>query len=124
MKLRAQIVIDVDADDFVEAAKHQVKIEGFLRELEPVKSRDVAAHLGGERVKALGAPAAPLLVEGAREFVEDALRIWRINGDVGKQIAEKVIQHAARTLFEPQPPPLPAAFENYVAGLLIAGPKA
>ena len=35
MKLRAQIVIDVDADDFVEAAKHQVRIESFLSELKP-----------------------------------------------------------------------------------------
>jgi hypothetical protein len=35
MRLRAQIVIDVDADDFVQAAQHQVRIESFLRELKP-----------------------------------------------------------------------------------------
>ena len=35
MKLRAQIVIDVDAHDFVEAAEHQVRIEQFLQELKP-----------------------------------------------------------------------------------------
>ena len=35
MKLRAQIVIDVDAEDFVEAAEHQVRIETFLREIKP-----------------------------------------------------------------------------------------
>jgi len=35
MKLRAQIVIDVDAEDFVQAAEHQVRIETFLREIKP-----------------------------------------------------------------------------------------
>ena len=33
MKLRATIVIDIDAADFVEAADHQRTIEGFLIDL-------------------------------------------------------------------------------------------
>jgi hypothetical protein len=54
MKLRAQIVIDVDADDFVEAAKHQVKIESFLRELEP-EYPSVVLTFRERRAAAMGA---------------------------------------------------------------------
>ncbi len=42
MKLRAQIVVDIDAKNYVEAAEHQRHLELFL---EHVKSRYAAAQL-------------------------------------------------------------------------------
>jgi hypothetical protein len=44
--------------------------------------------------------------------------VYGIEPEVAKVIAEKIEQHAARTLYEDRPPPLPAAFINYLSGLM------
>ena len=42
MKLRAQIVVDIDAENYVEAAEHQRQLEVFL---EQVRARYATAQL-------------------------------------------------------------------------------
>lgn len=34
MRLRAQILVDIDADDYVAAAKHQSALEAYLQEIQ------------------------------------------------------------------------------------------
>ena len=34
MRLRAQIVVDIDADDYVEAAEHQSALQHYLTEIQ------------------------------------------------------------------------------------------
>lgn len=34
MRLRAQIVVDIDANDFMEAAEHQKTLQKYLREIQ------------------------------------------------------------------------------------------
>ncbi len=34
MRLRAQIVVDIDANDYVEAAGHQSMLQGYLEEIQ------------------------------------------------------------------------------------------
>jgi hypothetical protein len=34
MRLRAQIVVDIDADDYVEAAEHQSSLQRYLTEIQ------------------------------------------------------------------------------------------
>lgn len=34
MRLRAQIVVDIDAGDYVEAAEHQSLLQGYLKDIQ------------------------------------------------------------------------------------------
>ena len=34
MRLRAQIIVDIDADDYVEAAEHQNALQRYLRDIQ------------------------------------------------------------------------------------------
>lgn len=97
------------------------KDRAALADLEGVPARQVAAVLGRERVRALGCPSETELVRGCRDFVEDACRSWRLDPTLADRLAELVEQHAARTLYEERPPPLPPTFQNWVAGALTAG---
>jgi hypothetical protein len=89
--------------------------------LEDMPARDIAAYLGPDRVRALGVADPRELVNSGTSLVVDALALWRI-GDAATVllIAEQVEQHAARTLFEERPTPLPPQFRSYVAGVVDA----
>ena len=56
MKLRAQIVVDIDAGNFVEAAEHQRQLELLL---EDVKVRYATAQLQIRERRERNAPLAP-----------------------------------------------------------------
>ncbi len=58
MKLRATIVIDIDAADFVEAADHQRTIEGFLIDLKQ-NYGDAALDFRESRTARRGRQKAP-----------------------------------------------------------------
>lgn len=89
--------------------------------VEDVPARDVAAVLGPENVRALGITDARELVGGAADLLGETIKLWRIDlNGATSLIAEQLTQHAARTLFELRPMPLPPQFRTYVAGVLDA----
>jgi hypothetical protein len=75
------------------------------------------ALLGRERAAELRAPSERELVAGARELIRESLRLWRLDTELADLLGERIEQHAARTLYDEHPTPLPASFENYVNGL-------
>lgn len=88
--------------------------------IDGVKAGLVAATLGRERVRALNAPSDLELVAGARDLIMDALRLFGIENETAvARIAENVEKHAARTLYDERPAPLPQTFVNYVAALPV-----
>jgi hypothetical protein len=50
-------------------------------------------------------------------LIRDSLRLWRLDPDLADLLGERIEQHAARTLYDEHPTPLPPSFENYVNGL-------
>jgi hypothetical protein len=80
----------------------------------------IASKLGRARVRELigGAKEADL-ISGARELTLDGLRVFGVTDSaVADTIAETIQKHAARTLYEERPGPLPPEFVAYVQGLL------
>jgi hypothetical protein len=78
----------------------------------------LTAHvLGPECVRGFGCSEAEL-VAVAGDLIRDALRIMGVEDPaLAALVAENVEKHAARTLYEKSPPPLPEAFTNYAVGL-------
>lgn len=90
-------------------------------QLKGVRTGEIAATLGRVTVKALHGPSERELVRGARELIVDTFRVWGItDGQVVTAIADTVEQHAARTLYDRVPRPLPLSFKDYVDGLLTS----
>jgi hypothetical protein len=86
--------------------------------VEGVAARDIAATLGRDRVRALGISEREL-VESALPLLEETLRLWGVlDAEAVRLIAEKIEQHAVRTLYDERPSPLPPQFQSYAAGLL------
>lgn len=83
-----------------------------------VAAASVAATLGRDVVKQLRCPPELELVSSARPLIVDALLMWGFNDtDLAERVAEMVEQHAARTLYERRPAPLPSSFQNWLTGL-------
>lgn len=90
--------------------------------LEGVPSGGVAPALGRDRVRTLRAPAERDLVSGIGPLVADTVRVWGIVDErVVASIVETVEQHAARTLYDLHPRPLPDTFAGHLAGLSTNG---
>jgi len=87
--------------------------------IDGVRPALVPATLGRERARALRAPSERELVAGVRETLAEALRLWGVDDAIADPLADRVEQHAARTLFDARPAPLPRSFENYVRGLRL-----
>lgn len=85
--------------------------------LSTVRTRDVPSVIGRERALELGAPGERELVAGAEQLLGDALVIWGIPEATSNRLASLLAEHAARHLYEENPPPLPLAYENYCAAL-------
>lgn len=83
-------------------------------------NRDVASLLGRSRVRSLvGGAKEDELVGGAREMLVETLRVFGVEDtEIAAQIAETIERHAARTLYEARPVPLPTSFPAFVHGLL------
>lgn len=89
-----------------------------LKLLDGVRAGQVAPTLGVERVRALRAPHELQLVEGAASLLADALKLWGIeDANIAELLGERIEQHAARTLYEEHPQPLPTTFQHYLTGL-------
>lgn len=93
----------------------------LLALIQDVPARDVAAVLGADNVRALGVADPRELVIGISDLLGETFRLWRLDlNGATSLIADQVTQHAARTLFELRPVPLPPQFRTYVVGVLDA----
>jgi hypothetical protein len=93
------------------------KQKDLYASLSTVRSRDVPNVIGRDRAIALGCPSERELVSGAELLLGDALVIWGIPEATSKRLASLLSEHAARHLWDKNPPPLPLAYENYCAAL-------
>lgn len=74
----------------------------------------VAAKLGRDGVKRLGVTELDLVSSG-RELTIDALRMFRVtDAEKVRLIVERVEAHAARTLYDESPRPMPRSFTNWL----------
>jgi hypothetical protein len=73
MRLRAQITVEIDAKDFVEAADHQRRLEEFLRDLRREYGQ-AALHLVERRERA-GAGLRPSNEDGPRRLLPPSRRL-------------------------------------------------
>lgn len=86
--------------------------------LEGVPLTKVAAALGPEGIARLRAPEPRELVAGSADLLEVCLAQWGIRDEKAAEfLGDQIEHHAARTLFETDPMPLPAAFANYIIAL-------
>lgn len=83
-----------------------------------VPATKVAFTLGPEMAKKLRAPDTRELVAGAGDLLVEALAQWGIRDEkIAEFLRDQVERHAARTLFEENPPALPPALANYLLEL-------
>jgi hypothetical protein len=82
--------------------------------LDGVANWEVCATLGQDQLQALGL-AEPDLVAGAGAAFASSLSRMGVDQDWAAELARLVEQHAARTLCNPDVPPLPAAFATLLA---------
>jgi hypothetical protein len=98
-------------------AKRDVEATALI---DGVRSRDVPHVLGRERARALGAPAERELVAGAEQVFAEAMRLWDVPEQTAARLSALMLDHAARYLYEEEPPPLPQTYQNYVSALGVA----
>lgn len=82
----------------------------------------VAPVVGRERAKKIGAPSDRELVAGAAEILLTTLADYGVKIEQAQPLGERLEQHAAKTLYEARPAPLPASYRNYVVGLFATRP--
>jgi hypothetical protein len=77
-----------------------------------------AAVLGPERLRVVSPSGELELVEGARGLITDSLRMFGITDEQkAKEVCDRVLVVAARTLYEESGARTPASLVNYVVGL-------
>lgn len=82
----------------------------------------IPAALGAEQVRTIleGHGSEADLVKGAGAELAEALGRWGIAPEWRVELGDRVEQHALRTLYELEPPPLPAGFAAVVAKAVAA----
>lgn len=73
--------------------------------LEDVPNRQIIAALGRERLEAMGAPSPSSLVAGIHDSFLSTCE--RLGLRITTKMSQQILAHAAATLFDPSPPPLP-----------------
>lgn len=84
----------------------------------------VASALGLDKVRELKAPAERELVDGGADDLVQTLVRWGVGLAPARAIGDQVEAHAARTLYESDPAPLPSGFAEYVRRLTEPEPIA
>jgi hypothetical protein len=91
----------------------------LARKLRTVRTGQVAHALGPEAVASFRVEPREL-VAGASELLAEALLSWGIDDPgIARFVGEMVERHAARTLFEENPPAFPPAFVNHLGELTL-----
>lgn len=82
----------------------------------------IPAALGAEQVRTIleGHGSEADLVKGAGAELAEALGRWGVAPEWRVELGERVEQHSLRTLYELEPPPLPAGFSAVVAKAVAA----
>jgi hypothetical protein len=84
-----------------------------------VPQRLVAAALGFDQVRLLpGIPGERALVQGGADDLVETLHRWNLPAVAARAIGDQVEAHAARTLYDVEPTPLPVGFDVFVGRLL------
>jgi hypothetical protein len=84
-----------------------------------VPQRLVAAALGFDQVRLLPSiPGERALVQGGADDLVETLQRWNLPAAAARAIGDQVEAHAARTLYDAEPAPLPAGFDVFVGRLL------
>ena len=99
----------------VSAVRRDTELSELAR---AVQTRDVAATLGRVRVREALGSREGALISGARDLVIETLTMFGVPGDAALLIADTIEAHAARTIYDLRPQPLPPNFTGYVDGLL------
>jgi hypothetical protein len=122
----------IDADRFAIAAELAVlrarelagaKVRNYAKknadaekQIDGVRPGLVPHTLGPEAVKALCKQTESQLVSGTRSMIEDAMRIFGITDPATIElVVSNVERHAAKTLYDERPAPLPAPLVNRIA---------
>lgn len=84
-------------------------------QIDGVPAARVAATLGADAVRSLITGSDSALVAGAGLAFAATLERWGVNGGWPDELGRMVEQHALRTLYEREPPPLPPGFTASVA---------
>lgn len=79
----------------------------------------VASALGMDQVRNLVATETELVAGGADSLAETITR-WGVGGEWTGELGKMVEAHAIRTLYEEEPPPLPAGFAAVVSRALMS----
>lgn len=90
------------------------KTAEILRPAEDVPKAFVASLIGEKTLTKLGAPEPMKLVTGGTDGFRTLLEGWGFSDAQSEALSEMVSVYAARTLFEPLPPPLPSGFEAHI----------
>lgn len=92
--------------------------EDVQESLRGIRTSEIPSRLGLNRVRSRGFTEAQLAAT-AGDLMRDALRMFNVKDEtVVESIVSTVEKHAARTMFEANPSPLPASFINYVRGVI------
>ncbi len=85
------------------------------KRLTGTKPTQVAAKLGEKDAARIGAPTGAVLVEGAADlFVECMRECSVLDQESAAMLGRQIERHAAQTLFEEKPHPIPPAFARVV----------
>ena len=87
---------------------HAALVEGAYR------PSQVAAALGIKAAAHLEAPEPLKLVDGAADLFVECLREQGIEGELAETLGRHIERHAAATLYEERPAPIPAAFARLI----------
>lgn len=96
--------------------------EPCLDAIADVPAHRTASALGHETVSGIitGRATEAQLVAGAADELGATIIPWGVSREWAEQIGERVEQHALRTLYEVDPPPLPAGFAAIVKRAVAA----
>jgi hypothetical protein len=84
----------------------------------------VASALGMDKARELKSPSERDLVDGGADDLVQTLVRWGVGLAPARAIGDQVEAHAARTLYEREPAPLPTGFAEYVRRLTEPEPIA
>lgn len=92
-------------------------------QLADVSQSMVASALGLDKVRELNAPAERELVAGGADDLVQTLTRWGVGAGAARAIADRVEEHAARTLYDALPAALPGGFAGFVRRAVESEPE-